>query len=652
MTELLAGRYRVDGLLGRGGMSEVYHGYDERLDRRVAIKVLRPSAHVPAAPDSPEAVEILDALDRDRKRFLREIRVTAQLEHPGTPAVYDTGAETAPDGTTRLWLVMQLLRGSTLEALLNHADYDSSPLSTAWAAAIAAQIAAVLADVHRVDVVHRDIKPGNVMITDGGLVKVLDFGIAILRGAGALPRLTQVDRTVGTPAYMSPEQCLGQVVTAASDIYSLGCVLLELLTGDVPFFATADRPLRSHHLNTPAPSARSRRADVPVELDMLVSSMLAKDPGARPTAAAAYEALLPLTTTGPGPDGPKGTGTAGKKASPRGGEENRDPTRPFRWPLLAPATVRRARVEGRGRLTDAEAGLLQDNARALLDSDHPSEAISLLEEGIERAAHDPALQLQLRHLLGAALFFAGEYTRAAAVLDAAGRDYRRYFPPNDPNVLHCAYHAGHAYAETGKPDQALPQLRFYVQNADTSEGGDEARKVLETRFVIAQMLAAEGYPDEALAELQAVRPLLAEAFGSDSTQVRNLDKQAARLRTTQLQRGPAYSAASWPRTRAASTMSPDQPHAPQKQTNTRSCPAQYSHTSPCPPSASDSAAAHPGQYRGASRRCRSASRGNQPRPTSPPAVTPLPEAAPEAAPEEAPERAAVTRPRPSGSRAP
>ena len=82
---------------------------------------------MPAAPDSPEAVEILDALDRDRKRFLREIRVTAQLEHPGTPAVYDTGVETAPDGTTRLWLVMQLLRGSTLEALLNQADYQSSP---------------------------------------------------------------------------------------------------------------------------------------------------------------------------------------------------------------------------------------------------------------------------------------------------------------------------------------------------------------------------------------------------------------------------------------------------------------------------------------------------------------------------------------------
>jgi serine/threonine protein kinase len=530
VTELLAGRYRIDGLLGRGGMSEVYHGYDERLDRQVAIKVLRPLADVPTRPDSPEAVEILDALDRDRKRFLREIRGTAQLEHPGTPAVYDTGVEEAPDGTTRLWLVMQLLRGSTLEALLNQADYASSPPPVAWAAAIAAQIAAVLADVHRVDIVHRDIKPGNVMIIDGGLVKVLDFGIAILRGAGALPRLTQVDRTVGTPAYMSPEQCLGQAVTSASDIYSLGCLLLELLTGDVPFFATLDTPLRSHHLNTPAPSAHSRRADVPAELDMLVSSMLAKDPGARPTAAAVYEALLPLTTAGPEPDRSR---AAGKTNGTRGGEENRDPTRPFRLPLLAPAVSRPTRAEGRDKLTDAEGGMLQDSARALLDSDHPSEAISLLEDGIERAGHDPARQLQLRHLLGAALFYAGEYTRAASVLDAAGRDYRRYFQPNDPVVLDCAYHAGHAYAETGKPGNALPQLRFYVQNADTSAGGDEARKVLETRFVIAQLLAADGYPAEALAELQAVRPLLVDTFGPDSVQVRNLDKQATRLRPLQ-----------------------------------------------------------------------------------------------------------------------
>jgi tetratricopeptide (TPR) repeat protein len=226
--------------------------------------------------------------------------------------------------------------------------------------------------------------------------------------------------------------------------------------------------------------------------------------GARPLAAGVYEALLPWTSTGPGPEVP---GSAG----PRDGGETRDPTRPFRWPLLAPVPSRRVRAESQDRLTDTEAGLRLDSARTLLDGDRPSEAISLLEDGVERAGHDPALRL--RHLLGAALFYAGEYTRAAAVLDAAGHDYRRYFPPDDPAVLDCAYHAGHAYAETGKPGRALPQLRFYVQNAHAPAGGDEARKVLETRFVIAQLLAADGSPDEALAELQAVRPLLAEALG-------------------------------------------------------------------------------------------------------------------------------------------
>jgi len=512
---LLAGRYRVDGSLGRGGMSEVFHGYDERLDRRVAIKLLRPPppGTVPAAPDSPEAVEILDALGRDRKRFLREIRTTARLEHPGIPAVYDTGVETASDGSTQLWLIMQLLRGSTLEAVLDHTDYVAAAPSLSWAASIAAQIAAVLADVHRVDIVHRDIKPANVMLVDGGLVKVLDFGIAILRGAGALPRLTQVDRTVGTPAYMSPEQCLGQAVTSASDIYSLGCLLYESLTGDVPFHGTTDMPLRAHHLQSPAPSVQACRAEIPAVVDALIGSMLTKDPQARPSAEEVYAALLPHTT-----------------AAPSGGDESRDPTRPFRMPLLA-TTKRRTQAADRSTLTDAEAEQLRGNVQALLDNDRPSEAIRLLEDGVERAGHDPVLGLRLRHFLAAALFYADEYTRAASLFDVVGRDYRRHLPSTDSYVLDCAYHAGHAYAVIGKPDKAFPQLRFYVENADAAVDEEEADKIRESRFVLAQMLAAAGHPDEARTELEAVRPLLADAFGANSTHVRNLDKQIDRLRS-------------------------------------------------------------------------------------------------------------------------
>jgi tetratricopeptide (TPR) repeat protein len=259
---------------------------------------------------------------------------------------------------------------------------------------------------------------------------------------------------------------------------------------------------------------RARRPDVPAAVDALVSSMLAKEPHERPSAESVYAALLPLTS-------PPGV--------PPGADESRDPTRPFRRPLLA-AARRRERAAGRTRLTDDEAELLMVNVRVLLDNDRPSEAISLLEEGVERAAHDSFLELRFRHFLAAASFYAGEYTRAATLFDIVGREYRKHLPPTDSFVLDCSYHAGHAYAEIGKPDKALPHLRFYVQNADASAGKEEAGKVLESRFVIAQMLAAGGHPGEALTEFGAVRQLLAEAVGEDSTQVRNLDKQIHRLR--------------------------------------------------------------------------------------------------------------------------
>lgn len=514
---LIAGRYRVEGSLGRGGMSEVFHGYDERLDRRVAIKLLRPpSGLLPSAPDSPEAAEILDSIERDRKRFLREIRTTAYLEHPGTPAVYDTGVETAPDGSTQIWLVMQLLRGSTLEAMVDRTDYVVSAPSVAWAAAITAQIAAVLNDLHRLDVVHRDIKPANVMIVDGGLVKVLDFGIAILRGAGALPRLTQVDRTVGTPAYMSPEQCLGQAVTSASDIYSLGCLLFELLTGDVPFHGTEDVSLRAHHLQSLPPSVRARRQEVPAEVDVLVMSMLAKKPEARPAAQSVYETLLPLISA---------------RMPALGTDDVRDPTRPFRQPLLTMVKRRHESGHRVRRLTEAEADALKADVQVLLDKDQPAEAVRLLEDGVERAGHDSVMELRLRHYLAAALFYAGEYSRAAPLFEMVGSAYRKVLPSTDSYVLDSSYHAGQAFAEIGQPGKALSHLRFFVQNADPAGDADEADKILESRFVIAQMLAAAGHPDEALAELQAMRPQFATVYGHHSTHVRNLDKQIERLKS-------------------------------------------------------------------------------------------------------------------------
>ena len=496
----LAGRYRIDGLLGRGGMSEVYFGYDERLDRPVAVKLLRPPSYVPASPDSPEAVEILDALDRDQKRFLREIRMTARLELAGVPAVYDTGVDDLAGGTRQLWLVMQLLRGPTLETLLDGASFSGSDTpGVAWAVAIAAQIAVVLADVHRVDIVHRDIKAANIMVTDGGLVKVLDFGIAILRGAGALPRLTQVDRTVGTPAYMSPEQWAGQLVTPASDVYSLGCLLFELLTGDVPFHGSSRVPLRVAHRESAVPSVAAARPSVPPEVDALVAAMLAKDPAVRPAAEAVYRTLLPIAA-----------GTVAVADGPLpGGDERRNPARPFRQPLLGltgrdPFQVpadRQGADEGSGAgttcpLTEDEAERLRADVQVLLDGEHPSDAISLLEAGLGRAVPGSVVELQMRRTLAAALLIGGQYSRAAQLFEQAGTAYRQHLGAADPWALDCAYQAGHAYAQAGKPDKALPQLRYYVMNAVSlaARDADEAAKVMESRFVIAQLLATSKQP--------------------------------------------------------------------------------------------------------------------------------------------------------------
>ncbi|MGH3630522.1 MAG: serine/threonine-protein kinase, partial [Sciscionella sp.] len=295
-AQVLAARYELTAPIGHGGMGEVYAGYDRRLDRPVAVKILRPDALAPG-------------LDRQAlaTRFVREARLTARVEHPGVPAVFDAGAQ-----DERLYLVMQLVPGCDLIDFL--AQHQPLPLESA--VAIAAQTAAVLAAAHEVSLVHRDLKPGNVMITPEGRVTVLDFGVAALLDAD-LTRLTTTGEAIGSPAYMSPEQVMGAAASPRSDLYSLGCILHELLAGVRPFTAQATFAAMRQQVDDPPPPLRSQRAEVPVELEELVLGLLAKAPEDRPAdAQEVYRRLSPfLPAAGHAQD-----------------TYPSDPTRPYRQP--------------------------------------------------------------------------------------------------------------------------------------------------------------------------------------------------------------------------------------------------------------------------------------------------------------------------------
>ena len=270
----LAGRYRLDEVIGRGGMSTVYRGTDLALDRVVAVKV----ALDPLVEQSPVYLE----------RFRREANAAAAIDHPGVVTVYDAGA----DGPTR-FIVMEFVHGRSLADILR----EQSPLEPAEAADIAAQAADALSAAHARGIVHRDIKPGNIMVTPDGAVKVLDFGIARAVDSGTL---TQTATVLGTSAYMSPEQALGQPADARSDIYSLGCVLYEMLTGEPPFMAEVAAAVMHQHVRVQPKPASERNPAVPPALNALVMEMLAKAPGDRPQTAAEVRDRLRQAVGNPG----------------------------------------------------------------------------------------------------------------------------------------------------------------------------------------------------------------------------------------------------------------------------------------------------------------------------------------------------------------
>ncbi|MFB7008141.1 MULTISPECIES: protein kinase [unclassified Streptomyces] len=276
------GRYQLRDLLGEGGMASVYLAYDSALDRQVAIKTLHTE---------------LGREQSFRERFRREAQAVAKLQHTNIVSVFDTG-EDELGGALMPYIVMEYVEGQPLGSVLQADIQSYGAMPADKALKVTADVLAALDTSHEMGLVHRDIKPGNVMVTKRGVVKVMDFGIARAMQSG-VTSMTQTGMVVGTPQYLSPEQALGRGVDARSDLYSVGIMLFQLLTGRIPF--DADSPLAiayAHVQEEPvAPSAINR--SITPAMDALVARALRKNPNERfPSAAAMQDEIARVLSAG------------------------------------------------------------------------------------------------------------------------------------------------------------------------------------------------------------------------------------------------------------------------------------------------------------------------------------------------------------------
>ncbi|MEU2789335.1 serine/threonine-protein kinase [Streptomyces sp. NPDC007100] len=533
---VVAERYELSALLGQGGMGQVWIAYDRRLDRRVGVKLLRPD-RVSGTPDAEEM----------RRRFVRECRVTAQVDHPGLVTVHDAGS----DGDD-LYLVMQYVEGADLADHL--AEHDPYPWP--WAVSVAAQLCAVLASVHAVPIVHRDLKPRNVMVKPDGTLTVLDLGIAAALDTDTT-RLTHTGSPIGSPAYMAPEQAMGGTVGPYTDLYALGVLLHELLSGEVPFAGSTALGVLHRHLYEPPVPVRRLRADVPEQLEALVLRLLGKDPQERPSdAQEVYQALVPLL-----PVADRGQSGAGVPM---------DPTRPFLhphapWPVraAAPAVPPQApaapaapaaepylaaasapvaytpaapavgfassvpvapavpplppamdpRVSGATSAPRPPAAggpdvaAAVDEVKRLLDQGRITHAVDILggilpAAAARHGAHSPVVRT-LRKQYAATLMDDGQYRRALPELRALAEEFARDSGPGAAGQsLQFHYEAAQCLEQMGEVTQALGEYRALLPHFERYS--DDPMKPLEIRRSIGHLLLAlgeRGAAQEALSRL-------------------------------------------------------------------------------------------------------------------------------------------------------
>jgi serine/threonine-protein kinase len=321
--KLLGGRYRIDALIGRGGMSDVYRGMDVVLQRQVAIKILT------------------DRSEDLRKRFLREAQSMARLNHPNIVGVYDAAQN---DGVS--YIVMELVQGRTL------ATISPSELTVHTALRYILDLLEALAFAHENNVVHRDVKPANIMVLPAGAIKVMDFGLS--RRTSEMSSVTNAGEIVGTIAYLSPERFLGKIADARSDLYSVGVVMYEVFTGTVPFKNESDDLVAVifAHVNEPPAALRTINPAVPAPIERIVLRLLEKDPERRYPSA--REVIVDIRTllglNGPGEAAPSAAvGAAAGFQQPRPAPSRPLKSRPVRYSSAPSATRRRSTKATRTR---------------------------------------------------------------------------------------------------------------------------------------------------------------------------------------------------------------------------------------------------------------------------------------------------------------
>ncbi|WP_320784888.1 Stk1 family PASTA domain-containing Ser/Thr kinase [Streptomyces sp. CRN 30] len=281
---LAGGRYQLRDLLGEGGMASVHLAYDSVLDRQVAVKTLHTE---------------LGREQAFRERFRREAQAVAKLTHANIVSVFDTGEDAPSDGGSvpTPYIVMEYVEGRPLGAVLTADVREHGAMPADKALQVTADVLAALEISHETGLVHRDIKPGNVMVTKRGVVKVMDFGIARAMQSG-VTSMTQTGMVVGTPQYLSPEQALGRGVDARSDLYSVGIMLFQLVTGRLPFDADSPLAIAYAHVQEQPPAPSTINRALPPAVDALVARALRKNPNERfPSAQAMRDECLRVASS-------------------------------------------------------------------------------------------------------------------------------------------------------------------------------------------------------------------------------------------------------------------------------------------------------------------------------------------------------------------